>query len=126
LLQNAEELFTALELPFQVVNVCTGDIGIVAAKKYDLNVWMPRQEKYCEACSCSNCTDYQARRLNIRCGKQGGSRRVLHSLNGTAIATSRAMVAILENGQQKDGSVEIPKALHPFMMGRKVIKAVKK
>jgi len=117
LIGNAEALFQALEIPYRVVNCCTGDIGAVAAKKYDLEAWSPRQQKYAEVVSCSNCTDYQARRLKIRCGKVGGEKRLVHTLNSTAIATSRALVAILENCQLSDGSVEIPKALIPYMGG---------
>lgn len=117
LVKNAETLFKKLELPHRVVNVCTGDMGSIAAKKYDIELWMPVQNKYREVASCSNCTDYQARRLNIRCGKAGGEKRILHTLNSTAIATSRTMVAILENFQNKDGSVTIPRALRPLMNG---------
>jgi len=117
LIGNAEALFRALEIPYRVVNCCTGDIGTVAAKKYDLEAWSPRQQKYTEVVSCSNCTDYQARRLNIRCGKVGGEKRIAHTLNSTAIATSRALVAIFENYQQGDGSVVIPKVLVPYMNG---------
>ncbi|MBI5389522.1 serine--tRNA ligase [Candidatus Woesearchaeota archaeon] len=117
LLANAEEIFQALELPYRVVNICTGDIGCVAAKKYDIEAWMPVQQAYREVVSCSNCTDYQARRLNIRWGKEGGYKELAHTLNSTAIATSRAMVAILENNQQEDGSVLIPKVLRPYMGG---------
>lgn len=124
LIRNAEALFKRLQIPHRVVNVCTGDIGTVAAKKYDLETWSPRQNKYVEVVSCSNCTDYQARRLNIKCGKVGGDKRILHTLNSTAIATSRALVAILENNQQKDGSVLVPKALWPYM-NKKVIKGKK-
>ncbi|MCD6523256.1 MAG: serine--tRNA ligase [Candidatus Diapherotrites archaeon] len=122
LIKNAEEIFQKLELPYRVVNVCTGDIGTVAAKKYDLEVWSPRQNRYIEAVSCSNCTDYQARRLNIKYGKRGGETNLVHTLNSTAIATSRAMVAILENFQNEDGTVTIPKALRPYMHGIDVIK----
>jgi seryl-tRNA synthetase len=122
LIGNAESLYQALEIPYRVVNCCTGDIGTVAAKKYDLEAWSPRQKKYAEVVSCSNCTDYQARRLNIRCGKVGGEKRMVHTLNSTAIATSRALVAILENYQRPDGSVEIPKVLVPYMGGLESIK----
>ena len=114
LITNAEEIFQALEIPYRVVSVCTGDIGTVAAKKYDLEVYSPRQEKYIEAVSCSNCTSYQARRLNIRYRKKGGENEFVHTLNSTAIATSRALVSILENNQREDGSVEVPKVLHPI------------
>ncbi|MCK5024903.1 MAG: serine--tRNA ligase, partial [Thermoplasmata archaeon] len=122
LLQNTEEMFQALGLPHRVVNVCTGDIGNLAAKKYDIEVWFPRQGKYGEVTSCSNCTDYQARRLNIRSGKHGGKEKyVPHTLNNTAIATSRAMVAILENYQNADGTVTVPEVLRPFMMGKECL-----
>ncbi len=122
LIKNSEEMFKGLELPYRVVNICTGDLGIIAAKKFDLEVWMPRQGEYKEACSCSNCTDYQARRLNIKFN-EGKEKKLVHTLNNTAIATSRALVAILENFQQKDGSVKIPKVLQPYMAGKKVIKS---
>lgn len=114
LIHNAEDIFRELEIPYRVVNVCTGDIGTVAAKKYDLEAWSPRGGIYREVVSCSNCTDYQARRLNIRCGKVGGKKRMVHTLNSTAMATSRGLVAILENYQRKDGSVEIPAVLRPY------------
>jgi len=111
LIANAEEIFQGLELPYRVVSVCTGDIGTVAAKKYDLEVFSPRQEKYIEAVSCSNCTGYQARRLNTRYRRKGGENEFVHTLNSTAIATSRALVGILENNQREDGSVEVPGVL---------------
>jgi seryl-tRNA synthetase len=119
--RNGEELFEALGLPYRVVNVCTGDMGIVASKKYDTEVWMERQQAYKEVCSASNCTDYQARRLNIRY-QEGGQVRYCYTLNNTAIATSRALVAILENYQQPDGSVLVPKVLQPYMGGKTVLK----
>jgi seryl-tRNA synthetase len=125
LIKNAEELFQKLGLHYRVVSICTGDIGTVAAKKYDLEVWMPVQNCFREAVSCSNCTDYQARRLNIRYGKEGGKKEILHTLNSTAIATGRAIVAIMENYQDKDGNIEIPKALQPYMNGLKKIKKQK-
>ena len=122
LLKNSEELFQELELPYRVVNICTGDLGIVASKKYDIELWLPRQNKYREACSCSNCTDYQTRRLNIKYGTPGAPGNPLaHSLNNTAIATSRVLIAILENNQNKDGSVNIPKVLIPYMNGKNKI-----
>ncbi|MFC1647848.1 serine--tRNA ligase [Nanoarchaeota archaeon] len=122
LVKNSEELFKALELPYRVVNICTGDIGSVAAKKYDVEAWMPRQNAYKEVVSCSNCTDYQARRLNIKYEAKDGTRKFVHTLNSTAIATSRALVAILENNQNKDGSINIPKVLQKYM-GKKKIEA---
>ena len=121
LIENSEKMFQGLGLPYRVVNICTGDLGIIAAKKYDLEVWMPRQNAYKEACSCSNCTDYQARRLNIRYN-DNGEKKLVHTLNNTAIATSRAIVAILENNQNEDGSVNVPKVLQPYMNCLKVIK----
>jgi seryl-tRNA synthetase len=117
LLQNAEELLQKLELPHRVVNVCTGDIGTVAAKKYDIEAWMPAQNGYREVVSCSNCTDYQARRLGIRYREKEGAppKGFVHTLNSTAIATGRTIVAILENNQQQDGTINIPKALRKYM-----------
>jgi len=121
LLANAEHLLEELELPYRVVNVCTGDIGTVAAKKYDIEAWSPRAETYREVVSCSNCTDYQARRLNVRAGKHGGDKDVAHTLNATAIATSRTMVMILENYQNADGTVTVPDALVDDMNGVEVL-----
>ncbi|MCS7115522.1 MAG: serine--tRNA ligase [Nitrososphaerota archaeon] len=119
LIRNAEELFQKLGLPYRVVNICTGEIGTVAAKKYDIEVWMPAQGVYREAVSCSNCTDYQARRLNIRYRAKEGEppKGFVHTLNSTALATGRTMVAILENYQQEDGSVVIPEVLRKYMGG---------
>ncbi len=123
LLSNAEKLFQELGLPYRVVNICTGDLGIIAAKKYDIEVWSPRQKKYIEVVSCSNCTAYQAVRLNIKYQKKSTNEREwVHTLNSTAIATSRALVGILENYQNKDGSVTVPKVLVPYMNGIEVIK----
>lgn len=122
LINNAETLFQRLEIPHRVVNICTGDLGWVAAKKYDIEAWLPGQGKYREVVSCSNCTDYQARRANTRCWKHPGAEtRFVHTLNATAIAIERCIIAILENYQQKDGSVKIPKVLQPYMGGQKEI-----
>jgi seryl-tRNA synthetase len=117
LIQNAEGLIQKLGLPYRVVNVCTGDIGTVAAKKYDIEAWMPAQNAYREIISCSNCTDYQARRLGIRYREKEGAppKGFLHTLNSTAIATGRTIVALLENFQQKDGSIVVPKVLRKYM-----------
>lgn len=112
--KNCEKLYRALGLHYRVVNVCTGDIGSLAAKKYDTEAWMV-DNKFREVGSNSNCTDYQARRLNIRFSEKGESAGFVHTLNNTALATSRTMMAILEQFQQKDGSVIIPKVLRPFM-----------
>ncbi len=124
LIRNAEELVQKLGLPHQVVNVCTGDIGTVAAKKYDIETWMPAQNKYREIISCSNCTDYQARRLNIKYREKEGAptKGFVHTLNSTALATGRTMVAILGNYQQKDGSVVIPEVLRTYMKGTERIR----
>ena len=123
LLANAEELFAGLGLPYRVVNICTGDIGTVAAKKYDIEVWMPRENAYKEVVSCSNCTSYQAVRLNIRVRdrKDFESKQHLHTLNSTAAATSRVIRAILENNQERDGSVGIPEILRPYMNNREYL-----
>ncbi len=118
--KNSEEMMKQLGIPFRVVNICTGDIGIVAAKKYDIEAWFPRSKTYMEVGSNSNCTSYQAVRLNIRYQK-GEEREYVHTLNNTGIATSRIMVAILENYQQKDGSIKIPKVLQKYMNGKKLI-----
>ena len=117
LLQNAEELLQKLELPYRVVNVCTGDIGTVAAKKYDIEAWMPAQNGYREVVSCSNCTDYQGRRLGTRYREKEGAptKGFVHTLNSTAVATGRTIVAILENNQQEDGTIKIPIVLRKYM-----------
>jgi seryl-tRNA synthetase len=123
MIANAEKFFQSLGLPYRVVNICTGDIGTVAAKKYDLEVWLPGQNKYREAVSCSNCTDYQARRLNLRYREKDGAPPAgcAHTLNSTLV-TDRGVVAIIENFQRADGSFEIPKVLQPYMSGLKEIK----
>ncbi len=123
LIANAEEIFRRLEIPYRVVSVCTGDIGTVAAKKYDLETWMPAQNAYREAVSCSNCTSYQAARLGIRFRKAGKfeEKELVHTLNSTAVANPRAIVAILENFQREDGSVAIPAALQPYLNGLREI-----
>lgn len=122
LTKNSEEIFQELKLPYQIVNICTGDLGVIASKKFDLEVWMPRQKKYREACSCSNCTDYQTRRLNIRYGTPGKPKQPLaNSLNNTAVATSRVLMAILENYQNEDGTITIPDVLQPYMGNKKII-----
>ena len=116
LLYNAEALYQQLKLPYRIVNICTADIGSIAAKKYDLEVWMPAQNAYREVVSCSNCTSYQAVRLNTRF-MNGENKEYVHTLNSTAIATSRTIVAILENYQNEDGSVTVPEVLVPYMNG---------
>jgi len=117
LIKNAEELWQGLGIPYRVVNICSGDLGVVAAKKYDLEAWMPAQGRYREMVSCSNTTDYQAYRLNIRYAKARGApaEGYVHTLNSTAIATTRAMTAILENYQREDGTVGVPKVLRKYL-----------
>jgi seryl-tRNA synthetase len=123
LLENAEMLLQKLGLAYRVVNVCTGDIGAVAAKKYDIEAWMPAQGDYREVVSCSNCTDYQARRLGVRYRIKEGAPPIgpVHTLNSTAIATGRTMVALLENNQNEDGTINIPEALRKYMGNREKI-----
>jgi seryl-tRNA synthetase len=115
LLSREEDLVGGLGLPYRVVNVCTGDLGDSAAKKFDIEAWMPGQGAYREVTSCSNTTDFQARRLRIRCRDEAGNVRLLHTLNGTAIAIGRTLIAILENYQQADGSVLVPEVLRPWV-----------
>ncbi len=118
-----EQFFKSLELPFQVVEICSGDLGDKFARQYDIEAWFPRQKKYAEITSAGNCTDYQSRKLNIKY-TDGKEKQYVHILNNTMVATSRAMVAILENFQQKDGSIQIPKILHKYT-GFKQIKPKK-
>jgi len=116
---NAEEILRRLEVPYRVVNVCTGDVGTVAAKKYDLEAWFPRQQAYREVVSCSNCSDYQARSLGIRLGRAGKPGKVVpHTLNSTAVATSRTLAVIVEQYQVGPGRIEVPKVLRPYLGGR--------
>jgi seryl-tRNA synthetase len=110
-----EEIVGDLELPYRVVNVAAGDLGSAAAKKYDIEVWLPGQRRYREVTSCSNYTDYGARRAQTRLRRKDGTVEVLHTLNGTATAIGRTLIAILENHQQRDGSVALPKVLHPYL-----------
>lgn len=115
LLSIEESIVQALGIPYRVVNVCSGDLGDSAAKKYDIEAWFPGQGAYREITSCSNTTDYQARRLKIRCREGEGDTRIVHTLNGTAVAVGRTLIAILENGQQADGSVLVPEVLQPIL-----------
>ncbi|HYZ12308.1 MAG TPA: serine--tRNA ligase [Actinomycetota bacterium] len=110
-----EQIVSNLELPYRVVNIAAGDLGSAAAKKYDIEVWLPGQNRYRELTSCSNYVDYGARRAQTRVRREGGDIEVLHTLNGTATAIGRTIIAILENGQQADGSVALPKVLHQFL-----------
>ncbi|MEM4190056.1 MAG: serine--tRNA ligase, partial [Candidatus Caldarchaeum sp.] len=124
LISNAEEIYRSLGLPHRVVNICVGELGSIAAKKYDLEVWLPAQGRYRELVSCSNCTDYQAIRLNIRYREAPHVEETdyVHTLNSTAIATERTIVAILENYQRRDGSIDVPEVLQPYINGLTVLK----
>jgi seryl-tRNA synthetase len=122
LTNNAEEILKRLELPYRVVSLCTGDLGFSAAKTYDLEVWLPGQNLYREISSCSNFGDFQARRAGIRFKKKGASgTQLVHTLNGSGLAVGRTLVALLENYQQKDGSVAIPEKLKTYMGGMEFI-----
>ena len=117
LLKNSEEILKFLELPYRVIEICVGDLSPWKNRSYDLEVWRPTTKSYGEVMSLSNCTDYQARKLGIKVVYNKGGREVLHTLNNTALATSRIMVAILENFQTKKGTIKIPKVLWPYMFG---------
>jgi seryl-tRNA synthetase len=121
LVKNTEEIYQELELPYRIVNIASGELNDNAAKKLDLEAWFPTQGKYRELGSCSNCTDFQARKLNIKFGKYGGKKEFIHTLNSTAIATERTIACILENYQQKDGSIIVPKVLRKFV-GKEILK----
>ncbi|MEK7559159.1 MAG: serine--tRNA ligase [Patescibacteria group bacterium] len=123
LLSLEEKLFQMIEIPYQVVKMCTGDLGFPAAKKYDLEAWIPSQNRYREITSVSTVTDFQARRLNIKY-QEGNEKKYTHILNGTAFSTNRPIIAILENYQQVDGSVSVPKVLQKYV-GKSVIKSQK-
>ena len=120
---NAEEILQRLGLPYRVISLCTGDIGFSAAKTYDLEVWLPSQNKYREISSCSNCEDFQARRMGLKYRPNGSNKsEFVHTLNGSGLAVGRTLVAIMENYQQEDGSFLIPEALVPYMKGITVVK----
>ena len=121
LLSLEEQLMQGLMLPYQVVKMCTADLGDPAARKYDIETWIPSEGKYRETHSCSTTTDFQSRRLNIRYKSADGKPQFVHMLNGTVFAIGRTLIAILENYQQKDGTIEVPKVLQPYMNGVKVI-----
>src|SRR5262249_15597355 len=113
----AEEVLKRLELPYRVMLLCAGDMGFSARRTYDLEVWLPSQAKYREISSCSNCGDFQARRMNARFRNKDGKTEFVHTLNGSGLAVGRTLVAVLENYQQADGSIKVPKALEPYMGG---------
>ena len=122
LLQNCIDLWNELQIHYEVVNICTGDMGTVAARKYDLEAWIPGAAQYKEIVSCSNCTDYQANRLQIKYGQPGHANQpIVHTLNSTAVATSRALVAIMEQNQLADGRVTIPQPLVNYMGGQEIL-----
>jgi len=118
---NAETVLQRLELPYRVLSLCTGDMGFGATKTYDLEVWVPSQGKYREISSCSNCGDFQARRMQARYRNAEGKPELVHTLNGSGLAVGRTLVAVLENYQQADGSIRVPEVLKPYMGGLEVI-----
>ncbi|WP_456370374.1 serine--tRNA ligase [Thermodesulfatator atlanticus] len=123
---DAEEVLQKLNLPYRVVILCTGDLGFAAAKTYDIEVWSPGQNRFVEISSCSNFEDYQARRANIRFRpKEGKKPRLVHTLNGSGLAVGRTLMAIIENYQQKDGTVVVPEVLRPYLGGQEVIEPEK-
>lgn len=121
ILQIEEELWKSLGVPYRVVNIASGDLGFPASKKYDIEYWSPVDNNYRELTSCSNCTDYQARNLNIRVRRKNGNIEVVHTLNGTVVSLARSLVAIIENFQTKEGDVLVPEILQPYMGGREKI-----
>jgi seryl-tRNA synthetase len=125
LINNAEEIYRELEIPYRIVNIASGELNDNAAQKYDLEAWFPSSGKFRELVSCSNCLDYQARKLKVRIGKGGSTQKkeIAHTLNCTAIATERTICCILENYQNKDGTVSVPKALQKYMNGKKILNA---
>ena len=115
---NAVDIAARLEIPHRLVSICTGDLGFTAALKYDVEMWAPGCEEWLEVSSCSNCTDFQARRSNIRFRREAqGKPEFVHTLNGSGLALPRVMIAVLENYQQADGSIEVPRVLRPYLGG---------
>ena len=121
LLAIEEEIWQELNIPYHIINTAAGDLGAPAAKKYDIEYWSPVDQKYRELTSCSNCTDFQARNLNIRVRRADGSLQVVHTLNGTAISLARAMVAVIENYATKDGKLKVPEVLKPYLNNKEEI-----
>jgi seryl-tRNA synthetase len=119
---HAEAVLQKLELPYRVVLLCTGDMGFGATKTYDLEVWLPAQDTYREISSCSNCEAFQARRMQTRFKNAQGKNEFVHTLNGSGLAVGRTLVAVLENGQNADGSITVPKALRPYLGGLEVLR----
>ena len=120
LITNTEQMYKKIGLPYRIVNICSAELNDNGAKKYDLEVWFPAQNTYREVASCTNCTDYQARKLNLKFINKKGEKQIVHTLNDTAIATQRTIAAILENFQQSDGSIKIPGVLRKYMGMRKI------
>ena len=121
ILSYEEKIWQALYIPYRVVNIAAGDLGAPAAKKYDIEYWSPVDNAYRELTSCSNCTDFQARNLNIRVRRKNGEVEILHTLNGTAVSLARSIIAIVENYQQSDGSLIVPEVLKPYLSERDII-----
>ena len=121
ILATEEEIWQELGIPYRVINIAAGDLGAPATKKYDIEYWSPIDQKYRELTSCSNCTDFQARNLNIRVRREDGSIEVLHTLNGTAVSLARTMVAVMENYATKDGKLKVPEALKPYLNNKEEI-----
>ena len=125
MLACAEEVLKRLALPYRVVTLCTGDMGFASQKTYDIEVWLPGQNMYREISSCSVCGDFQARRMNARSRPKGGNPRFVHTLNGSGVAVGRALIAVMENYQNEDGSITVPDVLQPYMGGKKKIEKTK-
>lgn len=121
LLGIEEEIWQSIGIPYHIINIASGDLGAPAAKKYDLEYWSPVDEKYRELTSCSNCTDFQARNLNVRVRRKDGSVEVLHTLNGTAVSLARSLVCVIEHYQNDDGTLTIPEVLRPYLGGRETL-----
>ncbi len=124
MLSCAEEVLRRLGLHYRVVTLCTGDMGFASQKTYDIEVWLPGQGMYREISSCSNCGDFQARRMDARYRPKGGSPRFVHTLNGSGVAVGRALIAVMETYQQEGGSIAVPDVLQGYMGGKKVIEKV--
>ncbi|MCX6801254.1 MAG: serine--tRNA ligase [Candidatus Diapherotrites archaeon] len=122
LVKSQEELFKKLKIPYRIMSICSGEIGFVASKKFDLEGWSPREKKYIELGSCSNCTSYQSAGLNIKYKKEDGTKEYVHTLNATMVPTTRTLRAIIENYQTKKGAIKVPAALQKYMNGKKEIK----
>jgi seryl-tRNA synthetase len=123
MVRDAEAVCQGLRIPYRLIQMCTGDLGFQAAKKYDLEMWAPGVAEWLEVSSISNCTDFQARRANVRYRAEKGARpRYVHTLNGSGLALPRVMIAVIENYQQADGSIAVPEVLRPYMGGTEIIR----